>query len=123
VNFSYWEHKHLLADIDYLVVGLGLVGLQAAIRLKEINKSAKVAIVDRFAWSLGASTRNAGFACFANISEIIDDLQRETPDNVYGTVVDTRKTAVVRFLQKKIRMPCSKELTACKVLIPYSTRS
>lgn len=87
MNFSYWEHKHLLADIDYLVVGMGLVGLQAAIRLKEINKSAKVAIVDRFAWSLGASTRNAGFACFANISEIIDDLQRETPDNVYRTVV------------------------------------
>ncbi|MGB0849897.1 MAG: FAD-dependent oxidoreductase, partial [Bacteroidia bacterium] len=86
MNFSYWEHKHLLADIEYLIVGMGLVGLQTAILLKESNPNAKVVVIDRFAWSMGASTRNAGFACFANMSEILDDLESDSPENVYGTI-------------------------------------
>jgi glycine/D-amino acid oxidase-like deaminating enzyme len=86
MNFSYWEQNHLLGDIDYLIVGMGLVGLQTAILLKEKEPKAKVVVIDRFAWSLGASTRNAGFACFANVSEILDDLQKDTPKNVYGTI-------------------------------------
>lgn len=86
MNFSYWEHKYLLADIDFLIVGAGLVGLQTAVTLKEKESNAKVVVIDKHAWSLGASTRNAGFACFANVSEILDDLQHDTPENVYNTV-------------------------------------
>lgn len=86
MNFSYWEHKHLLADIEYLIVGMGLVGLQTAILLKEKNPKAKIVVIDRFAWSMGASTRNAGFACFANMSEILDDLETDSPENVYATI-------------------------------------
>ncbi|PCJ65220.1 MAG: FAD-dependent oxidoreductase [Bacteroidetes bacterium] len=86
MNYSYWEKEYLLADIDYLVIGMGLVGLQTAINLKEKEPTAKVVVIDRHAWGLGASTRNAGFACFANVSEILDDLQNDTPENVYGTI-------------------------------------
>ncbi len=86
MNYSYWENEHLLADIDYLIVGMGLVGLQTAINLKEKEPKAKVVVIDRHAWGLGASTRNAGFGCFANVSEILDDLQHDTPENVYGTI-------------------------------------
>ncbi|MDA8886040.1 FAD-binding oxidoreductase [Bacteroidia bacterium] len=82
----YWEKEHLLSKIDYLIVGMGLVGLQTAINLKEAEPKAKVVVIDRHAWSLGASTRNAGFGCFANVSEILDDLQNDTPDNVYGNI-------------------------------------
>lgn len=86
MNKSYWEQKHLLSNIDYLIVGIGLVGLQTAINIKEKYPKSKVVAVDRYPWSLGASTRNAGFACFANISEILEDLQNDSPPNVYGTI-------------------------------------
>jgi glycine/D-amino acid oxidase-like deaminating enzyme len=86
MNYSYWETEHLLAKIDYLIVGMGLVGLQTAINLKEAEPKAKVVVIDRHAWGLGASTRNAGFACFANVSEILDDLQNDSVENVYGTI-------------------------------------
>lgn len=86
MNYSYWETEHLLTDIDYLIVGMGLVGLQTAINLKEKEPKANVVVIDRHAWGLGASTRNAGFGCFANVSEILDDLENDTPENVYSTI-------------------------------------
>ncbi|MDC0579664.1 FAD-binding oxidoreductase [Bacteroidia bacterium] len=86
MNFSYWEKEYLIPPSDYLIVGMGLVGLQTAINLKEKHPKANVSVVDRHGWGLGASTRNAGFGCFANVSEIIDDLKNDTAENVYQTV-------------------------------------
>lgn len=88
MNYSFWEKEYLLANIDYLIVGMGLVGLQVSIQLKEKKPKAKVVVIDRYPWGLGASTRNAGFGCFANVSEILDDLQIDTPQNVYETIRD-----------------------------------
>ena len=34
----------------------------------------------------GASTKNAGFACFGSLSELIDDLKSHTPEEVYNLV-------------------------------------
>lgn len=86
MNFSYWEKEYLISPSDYLVIGMGLVGLQTAINLKEKHPEAKVTVIDRQSWGLGASTRNAGFGCFANVSEILDDLKYDTPENVYLTI-------------------------------------
>jgi len=36
---SYWEHKHWLSQIDYAIVGSGIVGLHCALAL--IKKSPK----------------------------------------------------------------------------------
>lgn len=65
---------------------MGLTGLQTAIQLKTKHPSATVMAIDRHPWSLGASTRNAGFACFANLSELLDDLQHSDASEVYGLV-------------------------------------
>lgn len=86
MNLSYWEEKYFLGKADFVVVGLGLTGLQTAILLKEKHPKANVIGFDRFGWSLGASTRNAGFACFANVSEILDDLQHDSQENVYQLI-------------------------------------
>ncbi|MDG2041838.1 MAG: FAD-dependent oxidoreductase [Bacteroidia bacterium] len=86
MNFSYWEKEYLISPSDYLIVGMGLVGLQTAINLKEKCPKAIVTVIDRHGWGLGASTRNAGFGCFANISEILDDLKNDTIKNVYETI-------------------------------------
>ncbi|MDG1044993.1 MAG: FAD-dependent oxidoreductase [Bacteroidia bacterium] len=99
MNFSYWEKEYLISPSDYLIVGMGLVGLQTAINLKEKHPKASIAVIDRHGWGLGASTRNAGFGCFANVSEILDDLKYDTPENVYETI-SKRYHGLIK-LQKK----------------------
>ena len=74
MNRSYWEKEHWLTNLDYVIVGAGLTGLQTALALRESQKKAEILVVDRAAWSQGASLKNAGFACFMNLSEHMDDL-------------------------------------------------
>ena len=74
-NRSYWE-SYLLKDIDYLIVGGGIVGLTCALTLKSEHPKARVVVIERGIWPSGASIKNAGFACFGSVSEILDDAQR-----------------------------------------------
>ncbi|NVK50324.1 MAG: FAD-binding oxidoreductase [Cyclobacteriaceae bacterium] len=82
---SYWEKKHFL-NYDLIVVGAGFVGLSTAIHYKRKNKKAKVLILERGAFPTGASTKNAGFACFGSLTEILDDLWHMTQDEVLQLV-------------------------------------
>jgi gamma-glutamylputrescine oxidase len=72
-NLSYWETSILLKPFDFIVLGAGLTGKQVALKIKKKFPSARVAVVDRSTFSYGASTRNAGFACFGSVSEFIMD--------------------------------------------------
>ncbi len=74
MNFSYWEKKEWLTDVDYTVIGSGIVGLSCALTLKRKCPKAKVLILEKGIMPQGASTKNAGFACFGSISELMDDL-------------------------------------------------
>mgnify|MGYP000562443776 FL=1 len=40
-NFSFWETQAYLKNIDLIVIGSGIVGLNAAISFKEKNKKSK----------------------------------------------------------------------------------
>lgn len=73
-NFSFWEKDILAKNRDFIIIGAGLVGLSTAISIKEKYSDASILVLDRAAIPYGASTRNAGFACFGSLSEIIDDL-------------------------------------------------
>src|SRR5690606_34995111 len=77
-----WEKSSLL-EFDYLILGAGLTGLYTALDIKTNAPHAKIAILERGPFSMGASTRNAGFACFGNVSEILDDLKNDAVDAVY----------------------------------------
>lgn len=77
-NFSFWEKDVLARNRDFIIIGAGLVGLSTAISIKEKYSDASILILDRAAIPYGASTRNAGFACFGSLSEIIDDLNTLT---------------------------------------------
>lgn len=72
-QISHWEQSAFFSQIDVLVVGSGIVGLNAAIRIKELRPRYKVLIVERGPLPAGASTRNAGFACFGSASELRAD--------------------------------------------------
>ncbi len=72
-RLSWWEYECYLRDIDFAIIGGGIVGLSTAIELKLTEPNSKILVVDKKSSPLGASTKNAGFACFGSISEIYDD--------------------------------------------------
>ncbi len=74
-TLSYWESITWLQP-DVIIIGAGIVGINAAIHLKKSNPSKKILILERGTLPAGASTKNAGFACFGSLSEIVDDLGR-----------------------------------------------
>jgi len=82
MNFSYWENKELIGNNDVVVIGSGITGLSTAIHLKRKSPTLRVTILERGILPWGASTKNAGFACFGSLGEILDDLQQTTLDEV-----------------------------------------
>jgi gamma-glutamylputrescine oxidase len=75
MNISFWEKNHT-AKADIIVLGNGIVGLQCALRLKQKYPKRMIWVLDRAPFSGGASMRNAGFACFGSMGEILDDIKR-----------------------------------------------
>ena len=73
---SFWERNSFFQDIDVLIIGSGIVGLNAAVTLKEKAPDLKVTVLEKGVLPAGASTRNAGFACFGSMTELIDDVQQ-----------------------------------------------
>ena len=86
MNLSYWEIKSWLTSIDYTIIGSGIVGLNTAIVLKEMFPKAKIIILEKGMLPQGASTKNAGFACFGSLSEILDDLNTHTEQEVLNLI-------------------------------------
>lgn len=74
MTLSYWDES--LTDVDVLVVGGGLVGLLTAIELRERDPSCRVRVLERGLIPRGATTRNAGFACFGSLTEVMSDAAR-----------------------------------------------
>jgi glycine/D-amino acid oxidase-like deaminating enzyme len=87
-DLSYWEQETLLKPADFLILGAGLTGLHTSIQLKNKYPSKRIIILERGPFSIGASTRNAGFACFGSISEILDDLRQSSEEEVYNLILD-----------------------------------
>ena len=82
MNLSYWEIKSWLTNVDYTIVGSGIVGLNCALQLKTRFPKAKIIVLEKGMLPQGASTKNAGFACFGSLSEILDDLKSHSEEEV-----------------------------------------
>lgn len=77
LNFSkasYWERNSFFSKKDVIIIGAGLTGLWSAYHLKKSNPKLSIAVLERGAFSSGASTKNAGFACFGSAGELLEDL-------------------------------------------------
>lgn len=79
---SIWEKESFFAPYDVVIAGSGFVGLWSALYLKKKKPKLRVCIVDRGIIPTGASTRNAGFACFGSVSELIYDAQTMGTDKM-----------------------------------------
>lgn len=73
---SIWELETFYRKRDIIIIGAGFSGLWTAISIKEKYPEQSVLIIERNAVPLGASTRNAGFACFGSLTEVIADSQK-----------------------------------------------
>ncbi|MFD2918751.1 NAD(P)/FAD-dependent oxidoreductase [Terrimonas rubra] len=94
---SIWEKDILYAPVDILIAGSGLMGLWTAYEIKKRRPGLSVQIIDRGNIPTGASTRNAGFACFGSATELIsdkantgNDLMLEVVNNRYKGIQKTR---------------------------------
>jgi len=81
-QFSYWERKSFMADFDVVIVGSGIVGLNASLNLKIKQPKLKIGVLESGFLPSGASTKNAGFACFGSVSELLKDLECHSVNEV-----------------------------------------
>ena len=84
---SYWE-KTSLRHFDLIVVGSGIVGLFTALFYSKQHPGQRVALLERGLFPEGASTKNAGFACFGSISELENDLKNMGASQAASLVMD-----------------------------------
>lgn len=85
-TFSYWERTAFTDNADVIIIGSGIVGLSAALHLKREQPGLKVTVLERGFLPSGASTKNAGFACFGTLSEQIEYLKRSSEEEVLKLV-------------------------------------
>lgn len=86
MNLSYWERTSFFKEPDYTIVGAGIVGLFAALELKNKFPEANVLVLERSLLPNGASTKNAGFACFGSLSELIVQLEKSSEEELLHLV-------------------------------------
>lgn len=98
-QLSFWEKSAVLEEIDFLIVGAGLVGFSTAMALRDLYPDAKIVILERGYLSTGASTKNAGFACFGSATELIDDL-KNMPEAAVWETVDLRFRGLTKLLER-----------------------
>ena len=70
---SIWELESFYAPKDVIILGSGLAGLWSAYYIKKNQPEYRVLILDKGIIPTGASTRNAGFACYGSLTELVDD--------------------------------------------------
>ncbi len=100
MNLSYWEYKTWLSNIDFAVIGSGIVGLSCALELRRKHPKSKIVVFERGVLPNGASTKNAGFACFGSISEILEDLKTHSEEEVIQLVKN--RVEGLKFLRKTL---------------------
>lgn len=95
---SFWETESFL-HYDVVIIGSGIVGLSTAISLKEKAPEKSVLVLERGIFPSGASTRNAGFASFGSLTELLSDLQH-TPAETVLKLTEKRWRGLARFRER-----------------------
>lgn len=86
MNLSFWELDTYFRNVDFTIIGSGIVGLSTAYHLRKKHPKAKIIIIEKGMLPEGASTKNAGFACFGTLSEILFYLEGQSKEEIYDLV-------------------------------------
>ena len=84
--FSFWEKNLYERVFDFVIIGGGFTGLSTAIHLKIHHPRKRILLMERGVLPYGASTKNAGFACFGTVGELEDDRIKRSMDEVLETL-------------------------------------
>ncbi len=95
---SYWEQQSFI-NYDHIVIGSGIVGLSTAIELKVKYPKSSVLVLERSLLPTGASSRNAGFACMGSLTELLDDLQYSSEQEVVA-LYDLRRKGLLKLRER-----------------------
>jgi len=83
---SIWEQQSFYSRKHVIIVGAGLAGLWTALELYNNDKNLNILLLDRGIIPTGASTRNAGFACFGSPTELLHDAATLGEDKMWEIV-------------------------------------
>lgn len=86
MDLSFWERETYFGNLDVVVIGSGIVGLNAALELKRQHPKKKITILERGMLPMGASSRNAGFACFGSPAELLEDLKNHSETELFSLI-------------------------------------
>jgi glycine/D-amino acid oxidase-like deaminating enzyme len=86
MNLSFWERESYFKDLDVIIIGSGIVGLNAALELKRLQPHLRITILERGILPMGASSRNAGFACFGSPAELLEDLKKHSENELFSLI-------------------------------------
>lgn len=98
MQISHWEQTTYYREADIVIAGAGLMGLWSAWELLQKNPHLTITILDKHPTPLGASTRNAGFACFGSLTELISDEATMGTDAVLA-IVEMRYRGIEKIKQ------------------------
>lgn len=96
MELSFWEQDTFFKNIDIVIIGSGIVGLNAALALKKKNKKLKVVVLERGILPMGASSKNAGFACFGSPAELFEDLKTHSETELFS-LIEKRWNGLLRL--------------------------
>jgi gamma-glutamylputrescine oxidase len=71
---SIWEERSFSGETALAVVGAGITGLFTALHYSRKHPDHRVVVLESGPHPVGASVKNAGFACFGSPSELLHDL-------------------------------------------------
>ena len=83
---SFWEKQHM-TSFDFVIVGAGIMGCSVAFEIREKYPNAKIVVLERGLFPSGASTKNAGFACFGSPTEILSDIKLSGKTKTYEIIL------------------------------------
>lgn len=86
MNLSFWELETWFRNVDFTIIGSGIVGLSTAHFLRQKFPKARILVLEKGMLPQGASTKNAGFACFGTLSEILFYLETHSEEEIYNLV-------------------------------------
>jgi len=86
MQISIWENESFFAERDLIIIGAGLCGLWCARDLILKHQKLKILIWEKVIIPAGASTRNAGFACFGSPTELMYDADKMGAERMWQIV-------------------------------------
>lgn len=88
-DWSFWEKDLYLNNLNFVIIGAGIVGYNTALQLRKKHPKSKILILERGILPTGASTKNAGFTCFGSPTEIQSDIDKMGVQEV-GALIEKR---------------------------------